>query len=860
MKNIRRILSLLLTIVMILGIGLGSSTLAVSANDATLEAGDELIFTVNLTCPYYVKDITSMVGYNTFGLDLYTYDPSEAMSYIHSNYEPPMESTQNGNGIQYKVNCLNPMDFTQGQKYLEVKFKAFQHTNATIDFTVEELIAYDGTALVSGGNALNPNVTWETTTQIIRANKPSMAQSSVTLLEYTYSYTGYEVKPIPFVTYNNQGLTEGVDYTVSYRNNIDPGVGAVIVTGMGNFVGTKTIYFTIEEAQPQKKNIYDCNITLDKTVFAYDGTAKKPLVTVYDGSNLLINSLDYTVSYSNNTAVGTATATITGIGNYTGVKSVNFIIQGKQQQLPDFVWGTDNWNFINAAPEYFPQTTFREQIDSKYLDALKEVLPNTEYYAIFGPGGWLDDDWAGSCYGMCSLVLLAKEGYVPYSAYQTGAAKLHDFSAPKNNRAINSLITYYQMLQIQEVNQQQYRTIPYRSHETNIKEILSIIDERNFCIVCFQKSDWGAHAIVAYDYEYGSWTFNGVTYDGCIKICDPNSSTNYDEEANIYFNSKTYNWAIPLYSYASMTSAAGATFMYMGANTAEINQGGYLSGTVSAPVENYVARINAAAIADNRTVSKVYNKNGAYMTQASAPGDIVEDYSYVIGDKSKGTIGYNIYDAKSAYKVSQNKPVELALSMDYEDCYLTGYSKAGSSVVFDNKGQVEVNGEAADFGLSMAFDDNHPTSWFSINVEGTGANNASLKLDSNGYVLTSDNLSDITVTTGNKNTTATASFSTDYDSVLIYEINETTIGIKADADNNGTFETTIDTNSADDTMLGDVNKDGKLNIKDATSIQKYLASLITFDSSALAVADFNKDGKVNIKDATTIQKKLAGLI
>lgn len=60
--------------------------------------------------------------------------------------------------------------------------------------------------------------------------------------------------------------------------------------------------------------------------------------------------------------------------------------------------------------------------------------------------------------------------------------------------------------------------------------------------------------------------------------------------------------------------------------------------------------------------------------------------------------------------------------------------------------------------------------------------------------------------------------------------------------------------------LGDVNKDGKLSIKDATTIQKYLANLFEFDEDAVKLADFTQDGKVNIKDATSIQKKLAGLI
>ena len=59
---------------------------------------------------------------------------------------------------------------------------------------------------------------------------------------------------------------------------------------------------------------------------------------------------------------------------------------------------------------------------------------------------------------------------------------------------------------------------------------------------------------------------------------------------------------------------------------------------------------------------------------------------------------------------------------------------------------------------------------------------------------------------------------------------------------------------------GDVNTDGKLNIRDATAIQKHLAKIATLSDDALELADISGDGKVNVRDATTIQKKIAGLI
>lgn len=58
---------------------------------------------------------------------------------------------------------------------------------------------------------------------------------------------------------------------------------------------------------------------------------------------------------------------------------------------------------------------------------------------------------------------------------------------------------------------------------------------------------------------------------------------------------------------------------------------------------------------------------------------------------------------------------------------------------------------------------------------------------------------------------------------------------------------------------GDANMDNKLNIRDATLIQKHLAKITTMSEEALKLADFNGDSKVNVKDATSIQKFIAGI-
>ena len=58
---------------------------------------------------------------------------------------------------------------------------------------------------------------------------------------------------------------------------------------------------------------------------------------------------------------------------------------------------------------------------------------------------------------------------------------------------------------------------------------------------------------------------------------------------------------------------------------------------------------------------------------------------------------------------------------------------------------------------------------------------------------------------------------------------------------------------------GDVNRDGRLSISDATEIQRSIASITILYEEQEILADYNLDGSVNVRDATNIQRVLANL-
>ncbi|MDO4316885.1 MAG: YDG domain-containing protein [Lachnospiraceae bacterium] len=85
------------------------------------------------------------------------------------------------------------------------------------------------------------------------------------------------------------------------------------------------------------KPVSNPTITLEKDSYEYDGTEKKPTVKVFDGDTEIAPK-EYTVTYSNNTNVGTATVTITN--NEGGNYEVNDATASFEITKPDLATAT----------------------------------------------------------------------------------------------------------------------------------------------------------------------------------------------------------------------------------------------------------------------------------------------------------------------------------------------------------------------------------------------------------------------------------------------------------------------------------------------------------------------------------------
>lgn len=135
-------------------------------------------------------------------------------------------------------------------------------------------------------------------------------------------YTGSQIKPVPNIKNGTTTLKNGTDFTLTYQNNVNKGTAKVYIKGKGNYTGSCSLTFSIT-ARP----VSTLKITVPSVT--YNGKAQKPAVTVKYNNYTFKNGTDYTLSYKNNTKIGTATVTVKGKGKLSGTRSVTFKINAK---------------------------------------------------------------------------------------------------------------------------------------------------------------------------------------------------------------------------------------------------------------------------------------------------------------------------------------------------------------------------------------------------------------------------------------------------------------------------------------------------------------------------------------------------
>jgi hypothetical protein len=209
------------------------------------------------------------------------------------------------------------------------------------------------------------------TAEIPALSRISISKASVTLSTSTYAYDGKAKKPGVTVKLNGKTLKNGTDYTVSYSNNTKVGTAKVTITGKGNYTGSISKTYSI-------KNNFKKATVSGISNKSYTGKNITQSITVKYNGKTLKNGTGYTVSYSSNKNIGTATVKITGKGSYTGTITKTFKINPAKQEIQKLTAKSKaffvDWAQKGSATGYEIQYA----TNSKFTSAKKVTIKNNK--------------------------------------------------------------------------------------------------------------------------------------------------------------------------------------------------------------------------------------------------------------------------------------------------------------------------------------------------------------------------------------------------------------------------------------------------------------------------------------------------
>ena len=209
------------------------------------------------------------------------------------------------------------------------------------------------------------------TAEIPALSRISISKASVTLSTSTYAYDGKAKKPGVTVKLNGKTLKNGTDYTVSYSNNTKVGTATVKITGKSNYTGSVSKTYSI-------KNNFKKATVSGISNKSYTGKNITQSITAKYNGKTLKNGTDYTVSYSSNKSIGTATVKIAGKGSYTGTITKTFKINPAKQEIQKLTAKSKaffvDWAQKGSATGYEIQYA----TNSKFTSAKKVTITNNK--------------------------------------------------------------------------------------------------------------------------------------------------------------------------------------------------------------------------------------------------------------------------------------------------------------------------------------------------------------------------------------------------------------------------------------------------------------------------------------------------
>lgn len=495
----------------------------------------------------------------------------------------------------------------------------------------------------------------------------------------------------------------------------------------------------------------------------------------------------------------------------------------------------------------------------------------------------------GYCYGMSVTSVLAYDGAFQPSDLVSGTKYLFDINQTNLNDDVRSAVNYYQLLQYTKAIEQKKRITSIAADKDKLRPLIDALEAGRPAVLGYTYEDVrgkeNGHAVVAYGIEYqeniiSRYNTAPFRYDTHILIYD-NINGKHDLKNDLYINTSDQNWTwcIPKSDKTETKDGLGQIIM----NSSEYKNGcislvltepewlnacGLFGGeTVQSDMPDIDYEFACARYAPLNSLSAY----GNYKTlERAADGsmnassdknrihfsaDLTED-SNEGGDEIKAIFD-NVYGF--SLSPSSGDAQEMSISMEYEHYLMNAQADKAKQIQFTPDAEIECEGVSGAYLLEMVIDkEARGMNWYQITVG--GKDGGSLKMqympEEKGFLLNGNLQNGITVTAkADGGLTAAQTISTNYNSVMICEIDGQTIGFFADTDHDGKYETEILPDASP--LRGDVTGDGSVSIEDAQiALNAYVDSVAgmqnTLTAQQIQAADVNDDGEVSAEDAQLI--------
>ena len=472
----------------------------------------------------------------------------------------------------------------------------------------------------------------------------------------------------------------------------------------------------------------------------------------------------------------------------------------------------DIWQFTNSN-EFFDKKYY---INSKYYDSLVKSVSNVERERI--DNNLRKSDWKGSCHGMSSIVTLMKVKHLNTNDYQNYGNTLSKLSPVNKSDEIYSLVTYYHMLQLLDVQREAEVQNLSINERQRLIDLVNAVEKvkiggtpvllsiwymiRDFDIHSIETDYFDGHAIVAYDVEYGTYSIKrlvggtNASFDKRILIYDPN---NNKKPIYMYINSDFTQWQVEGYC-QNRTSSDGLYWYKSEGYFAFLDDVNVIDAVnANDAIDSYHPRLISY-----RNMNLIINEINGNFNKKQYVVNGINIFKYqnrklipyaemLLGNSKSSGFGYILADDTEEVVVElQDKAAEIDFQYETNEVTMATKAESGELVTFVDNGSVSMKCDGS-YKLSAIYNEGYYSSlWYYYSIEGENSPNIGLSQDEDGYVIVNgDNLDNIKITVKNLEEEQTKIISTESKSLLLKDDgNKLTVYI--DSDGNGTFDMKLD--------------------------------------------------------------------